>query len=307
MTSSHALTPGTHTFDYSNLTFYYTVTVPGNAASIAYDFDHSHLIIHPPPWGVGLSMYRSAFSYLSHSLPLIFFEPRGNLRSSRPAKNDEMSPQLMVEDLEALRLHLGLKTMNLFGHSAGGSIVLGYAIRHHERVGKLILLGAALLGFDKGPKREALEVEKEKVRRRFRAEDASQHEGAENYARQLFEMCKLYLYNPDDGNHYGALREQWTDKPDQWAYEAYYGEGTGRTSWRQASELKSVTAKTLIMVGKEEKVCPLEESQELARGIEKSTLVVLEDCGHFPWVERKEDFRKEVKDFLISSALYEQR
>ena len=100
-------------------------------------------------------------------------------------------------------------------------------------------------------------------------------------------------------NHYSELREQWTDKPDPWAYKACYGEGTRGEFWKQASDLRSVTANMLIMVGREERVCPLEESQELAHGIAMSRLVVLEDCGRFLWIEKKEVFRKELKDFLV--------
>ena len=50
----------------------------------------------------------------------------------------------MVKDLEALRLHLGLAMITLFGRS----IALGYAERYPERVQKMILLDHQLEGFD---------------------------------------------------------------------------------------------------------------------------------------------------------------
>ncbi|WP_349362141.1 alpha/beta hydrolase [Streptomyces sp. H27-C3] len=46
----------------------------------------------------------------------------------------------MVDDIEALRAHLGLRRMNLLGHCAGTNIVTQYAGRYPEQVSKLALI-----------------------------------------------------------------------------------------------------------------------------------------------------------------------
>jgi pimeloyl-ACP methyl ester carboxylesterase len=51
-----------------------------------------------------------------------------------------MSTSDMVDDLEHLRIYLGLQSLNLLGHSGGGGIILGYAERYPEHASKLVLI-----------------------------------------------------------------------------------------------------------------------------------------------------------------------
>jgi pimeloyl-ACP methyl ester carboxylesterase len=54
-----------------------------------------------------------------------------------------MSCRIMVEDIEQLRVHLGLERIPiLFGHSRGAAIMLPYSERYQQRVVKLVLVGA---------------------------------------------------------------------------------------------------------------------------------------------------------------------
>jgi proline iminopeptidase len=59
-----------------------------------------------------------------------------------------MSDADMADDIEQLRLHLGLKQIDLLGHSNGGTIVLAYAERYSLAVRRLILLTHWLSGYD---------------------------------------------------------------------------------------------------------------------------------------------------------------
>ncbi len=46
----------------------------------------------------------------------------------------------MADDISGLIPHLGLEKANLFGYSLGGAVALQIAIRHPERVNKLVVL-----------------------------------------------------------------------------------------------------------------------------------------------------------------------
>jgi pimeloyl-ACP methyl ester carboxylesterase len=46
----------------------------------------------------------------------------------------------LVDDVEALRVHLGLERMDLLGHSAGAAVAVLYATRYPEHVARLVLV-----------------------------------------------------------------------------------------------------------------------------------------------------------------------
>src|ERR1700753_4065372 len=75
---------------------------------------------------------------------LVVFAPMGTGESRPPGSPEGVRVGGYVEDLEQLRLHLGLDTMVLYGSSHGGMVVLAYACRFPERVGKLIVASAPL-------------------------------------------------------------------------------------------------------------------------------------------------------------------
>ncbi|MFF9060481.1 alpha/beta fold hydrolase [Streptomyces sp. NPDC014882] len=71
---------------------------------------------------------------------LILLDLRGTGDSSAPADPATYRCDRQVEDVEALRVHLGLERMDLLAHSAGGSLALLYAARHPRRVARLVLV-----------------------------------------------------------------------------------------------------------------------------------------------------------------------
>jgi pimeloyl-ACP methyl ester carboxylesterase len=50
--------------------------------------------------------------------------------------------------------------------------------------------------------------------------------------------------------------------------------------------LGTIACPTLVVCGRQDRLIPLEQSEEIARGIPNATLVVIEDCGHLPTMER---------------------
>lgn len=50
--------------------------------------------------------------------------------------------------------------------------------------------------------------------------------------------------------------------------------------------LGTITCPTLVVCGRQDRLIPLALSEEIAAGIPNATLVVIEDCGHLPTMER---------------------
>jgi pimeloyl-ACP methyl ester carboxylesterase len=50
--------------------------------------------------------------------------------------------------------------------------------------------------------------------------------------------------------------------------------------------LKAIKVPTLVLVGREDALTPVADSQEIASGITGSKLVIFEDCGHLSTLEQ---------------------
>lgn len=87
---------------------------------------------------------------LTEHLRLVRLDLRGTGQSATPADTGTYRCDRQVDDVEALRVHLGLAKLNLLGHSGGTNLVLSYAARYPDRIGSLILVApsAYAVGID---------------------------------------------------------------------------------------------------------------------------------------------------------------
>jgi len=76
---------------------------------------------------------------------IILFDQRGCGRSTPHAELRENTTWHLVEDIERLRVHLGIEAWHLFGGSWGSTLSLAYAQRYPERVSAMVLRGIFLM------------------------------------------------------------------------------------------------------------------------------------------------------------------
>jgi proline iminopeptidase len=77
---------------------------------------------------------------LVDSCRLVYYPQRGRGASLGNVQPGDVTLPSEIEDLDALRAHLGLDSVALLGHSWGGVLAMEYAIRHPERTSHLILM-----------------------------------------------------------------------------------------------------------------------------------------------------------------------
>jgi len=75
---------------------------------------------------------------------IVTFDQRGSGRSTPYASLENNTTGALIEDIERLREHLGIEQWVLFGGSWGSTLALAYAQRHPQRVLGLILRGIFL-------------------------------------------------------------------------------------------------------------------------------------------------------------------
>jgi pimeloyl-ACP methyl ester carboxylesterase len=88
------------------------------------------------------SAYLGELGGLSAHRRLVLLDLRGTGESAVPADPATYRCDRLVDDVEALRGHLGLERMDVLAHSAGGSLAMRYAARYPARVGRLVLVTA---------------------------------------------------------------------------------------------------------------------------------------------------------------------
>ena len=101
------------------------------------------VILHGGPGGALHPTMRRFFDPARWRMAL--FDQRGCGRSRPNASLDDNTTWRLIEDIERLRVHLGIERWCVFGGSWGSTLALAYAITHPERVTGLVLRGVFLL------------------------------------------------------------------------------------------------------------------------------------------------------------------
>ncbi|WP_078632171.1 alpha/beta fold hydrolase [Streptomyces resistomycificus] len=100
------------------------------------------LLVVLPGGPMRASAYLGDLGGLAGHRRLVLLDLRGTGNSAVPDDPATYRCDRLVDDVEALRAHLGSARMDLLAHSAGGSLAMLYAARYPERVGRLALVTA---------------------------------------------------------------------------------------------------------------------------------------------------------------------
>ena len=101
------------------------------------------VILHGGPGGAINPTMRRFFDPARWRMAL--FDQRGCGKSRPNASLEANTTWTLIEDIERLRVHLGVEKWCVFGGSWGSTLALAYAIVHPERVESLVLRGVFLL------------------------------------------------------------------------------------------------------------------------------------------------------------------
>jgi proline iminopeptidase len=264
------------------------------------------LFLVSPGWGVGSGYLQRAFGALAKHLRLVFIDTRGSGLSGRPADPTRMSSVDMANDLDPLRVHLGLSEINILGHSNSGAIALAYATRYPDRVSKLVLIDSQVLGLSAaGDTQRILQnratdprfAEATRIVSTFftgQINPAASDDGLKAFIAQVL---PLYLHRPEKS--LSLAQEQLSGPISSYAFASQFA-ADAAFPIDQTKSLSAIRAKVLIMVGRHDYICPVALSERLYENIPESQLVIFEESGHLPWLEEPNAFFAELERFLIS-------
>jgi proline iminopeptidase len=238
-------------------------------------FDHTSL----HPW----------LDPLGEDMHLIYYDHRSNGRSGRPP-SETLTFEQLCADADALREHLSFEKVAVLGWSFGGFIALEYALRYPERLSHLILLHSAP-AFDYAEEIEANARRKGATQEQLEALEASVDNEAEFW--HLWKLIEPLYFHTFDAD----LAERMMGKTIVSVEAAEAGEAITE-GWDLTSRLSEISAPTLILVGRDDFICPPSQAMIMHEGIPNSELVVFERSGHAAHVEEPESFFDAVRGWL---------
>ena len=98
------------------------------------------VVVHGGP-GMDHASLAADLEPLTRTHRLIYYDQRGGGLSTLPKDTKLLTIGHHVDDLEALRKHLGLRKITILAHSFGPAIAALYAIRYPQHVERMIFIG----------------------------------------------------------------------------------------------------------------------------------------------------------------------
>jgi pimeloyl-ACP methyl ester carboxylesterase len=227
------------------------------------------------------------------------FDPPGAYRSTRPGRAD--LPEMLDCALETLDANQISEPVDLVGHSMSGLCALALAIEHPERVRRLALVGTTS-GFPA--------VRRWSIPHNWRWWRDREYWQAMWWGFRLFMGWNNLAVHKRLNNLVETASVVDKSLADLARIEAgdNHRPPPNRDRWFKAvrgvdykARLPELRIPTWLAVGRRDPQTPVVCSQELARGIPYSKLVIFENSGHAPFLEEPDQFIKEISPFLNSN------
>ena len=238
--------------------------------------------------------------FLPASYQRIFYEQRGTGRSRLTMTPENMTLRQVVADLEALRVHLKQERIFLVGHSWGGMLAMAYAAAHPDRVDRMILIGSG------GPTLEFAQWFNDNIRMRLRPEDIEAERSWDDAPKRGVNADKAalegfraivpgYFFDREKGI---AFRSTLTEGTITVGVNALLFADMGK-GYDSRPGLARIDRPVLIVHGHQDPVGD-KTAEDIHKAIKSSVLKYINQCGHLPWAEQPDQFRRILAEFLES-------
>jgi proline iminopeptidase len=259
---------------------------------------HTALLVHGGP-GADHTGYKTTFAPLTRKLQLIYFDHRGQGRSARgdPTKYtlDEN-----VEDMEALRKHLGLGPIVSIGASYGGMVAMAHAARYPSAVSHLILVVTAAHG---GHIKRAREIVAQRgdLQQIALCDDLwAGRLKTEEGLRHFFEIMGPMYSRKHDPQRAKVALDRVIRSPE--AQNQAVAPGGFQHTLDLRPQLAAITAPTLILGARHDWICSPEFSVELHELIRDSDLRIFEESGHAITADEPDELLDVITGFLVYNS-----
>lgn len=249
------------------------------------------------------------FDSLSTTNTLVYYDAFGRGKSDTAKVVSEYTIERDIEDLEGLRKAMGFDKINILGHSYGGVVAQGYAIKYPENVLHLIIANSfhSYLMWQENCdnsnheiKTNYPEVWDELMEVRMQGFVSSDPIHYEIYDKVPYGF--LYSYNPENFKPSG--RKPYPYKTNRKLYYQMVGRDgdfeltsdIGTFDYR--TQLKELDMPILIYGGRYDRVAVPRMMVEYKFYCPQAEFVMFEESGHNPQVEESSKLFELIREFL---------
>ena len=240
----------------------------------------------------------SSLEPLAEQFTLVFYDHRCNGRSTGAVES--MTWDNLVADADSLRAMLGFDRWSVLGHSFGGLVAFEYALRHPERLSRLLVLDScadARVVTEGGPDilaKRGYGDATVRAARRF-------YNGAlepKEVNRIIFRFLGAYFYRMRvrDLPHatVAAMRIRQRQDAHVFGFTHLY------RGWSVMDRLKEIETPTLLLAGRYDFLSPAEHFAIVADRMPDARLEIIERAGHNAHDERAEQVIPIIREFLTT-------
>ena len=247
---------------------------------------------------------------LAEHCRLVYYDQRGRGRSFAVGAAIEVTMQSEVDDLDCVRRRLGLDTFALLGHSWGALLAMEYALAFPEQVSHLIVMNPAPASpHDAAILRERLRAARSAEQsitisalvsdpgsRPVTSQLTPPTTGSTSPPRFSVRGCsRRWLHGcAETSPRRASLRRERSNSA------SMSRPGTATTTTCSPGSRRS-RVPTLVIHGAADLI-PVEVARHIAEAIPDARLEVLDDCGHFAYLDQPERTENAITRFLTTAT-----
>jgi proline iminopeptidase len=283
------------TFQYKGHNVWFRVEGSGNCTPV--------ILLHGGPGAP--SNYLDPLQRLADDRQVIFFDQIGCGRSPALLNENDLNVNFFVEQVETLRIHLGLDGFILYGQSWGGALGLEYYLKYPKFVKGLIfsspLISTELWLNDMQkllkvlPENLLTEVQLSAERNDFSSQEYQKAMNIfyENYVSRKLPWSEdiLKTFENFGGQVYNSM----------WGPSEFQPVGLLK-NYDRFNELHNITVPTLFIIGQYDEVLP-ETAKMFQNKVPNSELKIISDAAHLTMQDNTEEDLTAIREFLIKNDL----
>jgi proline iminopeptidase len=258
------------------------------------------LIINGGP-GMNSNGFENLAIKLSENNKTIIYDQRGTGKSRlNTLDSSTITMKLMLDDIESLRKHFNIDKWSILGHSFGGMLASYYAAEYPQHIESLILSSSG--GIDL----ELLDYAGEAINSKLSKEEldslsywsAKINAGDTSYHAKLERgkvLAPAYLY---DKKFIPALAERLTQG--NAVINQLIWNDLKKIKYDCAEKLKTFDKPVLIIQGRQD-IIQVKTAEKAHKILKNSKIVILENCGHYGWLDNAAVYFQEINSFLANN------